>query len=85
MSIGKALETDHREMFVLALTQHGNEQDRAAFREIVGEFSANEREIIGVIRKFSKGADPNYRSCLERYNAPSLVVWAAGRLTKDLE
>jgi transcriptional regulator with XRE-family HTH domain len=58
VSIAKALETDPRELFVLALTQDGNEQDRAAFQEIVGEFSANEQEIIGVIRKLSNGADP---------------------------
>lgn len=58
MSIAKALETDPRELFVLALTQTGNEKDRAAFQQIVGEFSENEQEIIGVIRKFSNGADP---------------------------
>ena len=58
VGIAKALEADPRELFVLALTQNGNEKDRAAFREIVGEFSENEREIIGAIRKFSNGTDP---------------------------
>ncbi|MER9831362.1 XRE family transcriptional regulator [Mesorhizobium sp. M0134] len=58
VSIAKALETDPRPLFVLALMQDGNEQDREAFQEIVGEFSENEQEIIGAIRKFSNGTDP---------------------------
>ncbi|ESZ11919.1 transcriptional regulator [Mesorhizobium sp. L48C026A00] len=32
VSIAKALETDPRQLFVLALTQHGNEKDREAFQ-----------------------------------------------------
>lgn len=58
VSIAKALETDPRELFVMALTQDGNEKDRAAFQQIVGEFSENELEIIGAIRKFSGATDP---------------------------
>jgi transcriptional regulator with XRE-family HTH domain len=58
VGIAKALEVDPRELFVLALTQNANEKDRAVFREIVGEFSENEQEIIGAIRKSSNGADP---------------------------
>jgi hypothetical protein len=58
VSIAKAIETDPRALFVLALTQDGNEKDRAAFQEMVGEFSENEQEIIGAIRKFSNGTDP---------------------------
>jgi transcriptional regulator with XRE-family HTH domain len=58
LSIAKALETDPRKLFILALTQDGNEKDRAAFQQIVGEFSENELEIIGAIRKFSGETDP---------------------------
>ncbi|MCV3205573.1 helix-turn-helix transcriptional regulator [Mesorhizobium sp. YC-39] len=58
VSIAKALESDPRALFLLALLQDGNEKDRAAFQEIMSEFSENEREIIGAIRKFSNGADP---------------------------
>ncbi|CAN7686058.1 XRE family transcriptional regulator [Mesorhizobium amorphae] len=58
VSIAKALETEPRPLFVLALMQSGNEKDRAAFQEIVGEFTENEQEIIEVIRKFSNGTDP---------------------------
>ena len=58
VSIAKALESNPRELFIMALTQDGNEKDRAAFQEIVGEFSENEMEIIGAIRTFSGGMDP---------------------------
>ncbi|MER9175293.1 hypothetical protein NKH72_17085 [Mesorhizobium sp. M0955] len=58
VSIAKALETNPRKLFVMALTQDGNEKDRAAFQQILGEFSENEQEIIGAIRKFSNGSDP---------------------------
>lgn len=58
VSIAKALETNPRELFVMALTQDGNEKDRAAFQQIVGEFSENEKEIIGAIRKSSNETDP---------------------------
>ncbi|AZO05596.1 helix-turn-helix transcriptional regulator [Mesorhizobium sp. M2A.F.Ca.ET.043.02.1.1] len=58
VSIAKALEVEPRPLFVLALTQDGNENDRAAFQEMVGEFTENELEIIAAIRKFSNGTDP---------------------------
>ncbi|UVK43620.1 helix-turn-helix transcriptional regulator [Mesorhizobium sp. AR07] len=59
VSIARALETDARQLFILALMQDGNEMDRAAFEEIVGEsVSANEKEIIVALRKVSNGTDP---------------------------
>jgi transcriptional regulator with XRE-family HTH domain len=66
VSIAKALETNPRELFVMALTQDGNEKDRAAFQQIVGEFSENEREIIGAIRKSSNGTDPKISVVLRK-------------------
>lgn len=58
VSIAKALETEPRPLFILALMQDGHERDRAAFQELVGEFSENELEIVSAIRKFSNGTDP---------------------------
>jgi hypothetical protein len=59
VSIARALETDARQLFILALMQDGLEKDRAAFEEIVGEsVSANEREFISMLRKSSNGTDP---------------------------
>ncbi|WP_287320708.1 hypothetical protein [Mesorhizobium sp.] len=74
VSIAKALETDARELFIMALTQDGNERDRAAFEEIVGEsvsanekeISANEKEIIVALRKVSNGTDPKISVVLRK-------------------
>ncbi|MDF3154067.1 helix-turn-helix transcriptional regulator [Mesorhizobium sp. XAP10] len=82
VSIAKALETNPRELFVMALTQNGNEKDREAFREIVGEFSENEREIIGAIRKSSNGADPKL-SVVFRKILRALFGGARGTKTND--
>ncbi|MER9342328.1 helix-turn-helix transcriptional regulator [Mesorhizobium sp. M0601] len=84
VSIAKALETDPRELFVMALTQDGNEKDRAAFQEIVGQFSENEREIIGAIRKFSNGADPKL-SVVFRKILRALFGGVARRQSNDAE
>lgn len=67
VSIAKALETDARELFIMALTQDGNERDRAAFEVIVGEpVSANEKEFIDVLRKVSNGTDPKISVVLRK-------------------
>ncbi|MER8862541.1 helix-turn-helix transcriptional regulator [Mesorhizobium sp. M0751] len=82
VSIAKALETDPRELFVMALTQDGNEKDLAAFQEIVGEFSENEREIIGAVRKFSNGADPTL-SVVFRKILRALFGGVGGKKTRE--
>jgi hypothetical protein len=67
VSIARALETDARQLFILALTQDGNQKDRAAFEEIVGEsVSANEKEIIVALRKVSNGTDPKISVVLRK-------------------
>lgn len=67
VSVARALETDARQLFILALMQDGHEKDRAAFEVIVGEpVSANEKEFIGVLRKMSNGTDPKISVVLRK-------------------
>ncbi|RWN25282.1 hypothetical protein [Mesorhizobium sp.] len=67
VSIARTLETDARQLFILALMQDGHEKDRAAFEEIVGEsVSANEKEIIVALRKVSNGTDPKISVVLRK-------------------
>ncbi|MBZ9857074.1 helix-turn-helix domain-containing protein [Mesorhizobium sp. CA13] len=78
VSIAKALEVAPRPLFVLALMQDGNEKDRAAFQEMVGEFSENELEIIRAIRKFSNGRDPKM-SVISRKILKAIFCAAGGQ------
>ncbi|MER9022412.1 XRE family transcriptional regulator [Mesorhizobium sp. M0815] len=67
VSIARTLETDARQLFILALMQDGHEKDRAAFEVIVGEpVSANEKEFIHVLRKVSNGTDPKISVVLRK-------------------